>query len=306
MEPNTPYQPPFPPPGPPTADGEPVTSGKALASLILALLSPIGCLLTAIPSLILGIIALSQIQSSGGRIKGTGLATAGLIISGVGILLIPVVVIVVAMVIPAVSIPAVSAARNAAQRAHSMNQIRQLELGLLYYQEKHGTYPAARSASGLSWRVYLLPMLEEQALFSEFHLDEPWDSPHNRALVDRMPEIYNSLGLDLPPGKTSYCLITGPGTLYVQPTNEPNTAMFIDGTTRSANLVQVDPSQAVIWTKPDDWSFDPAAPTQGLYLWDRRSTKEFLVGMADARVVPLDADTDDEEVRGMFQVNDGK
>ena len=42
----------------------------------------------------------------------------------------------------------------------------------------------------LSWRVYVLPHMEQQALFNQFHLDEPWDSEHNRKLIDQMPELF--------------------------------------------------------------------------------------------------------------------
>jgi hypothetical protein len=33
----------------------------------------------------------------------------------------------------------------------------------------------------------LLPFLEQQALHGKFHLDEPWDSPHNLTPIDQVP-----------------------------------------------------------------------------------------------------------------------
>ena len=36
----------------------------------------------------------------------------------------------------------------------------------------------------------ILPFLEQQALYSKFKLDEPWDSPHNKALISEMPPTY--------------------------------------------------------------------------------------------------------------------
>ena len=44
----------------------------------------------------------------------------------------------------------------------------------------------------LSWRVALFPFLEQGALFQAFHLNEPWDSPHNKALIARMPEVFTT------------------------------------------------------------------------------------------------------------------
>jgi hypothetical protein len=42
----------------------------------------------------------------------------------------------------------------------------------------------------LSWRVLVLPYLGHAGLYQEFHLNEPWDSPHNLALLPRMPAVY--------------------------------------------------------------------------------------------------------------------
>ncbi len=44
----------------------------------------------------------------------------------------------------------------------------------------------------LSWRVALLPYLEEMDLYRKFHQDEPWDSPHNKALIPRMPAVFGT------------------------------------------------------------------------------------------------------------------
>ena len=55
----------------------------------------------------------------------------------------------------------------------------------------------------LSWRVFLLPYLGEEALYKQFRLNEPWDSPHNRTLVDKMPAVFADVGnSNLPSGHT--------------------------------------------------------------------------------------------------------
>ena len=41
-----------------------------------------------------------------------------------------------------------------------------------------------------SWRVLILPQLDENTHYKEFRLDEPWDSPHNLPLLQRMPRVY--------------------------------------------------------------------------------------------------------------------
>ncbi len=73
---------------------------------------------------------------------------------------------------------------------------------------------AADGTPLLSWRVLLLPFLGEEKLFAEFRLNEPWDSPHNRALLPRRPEVFDHPHrLDLPPTHTSYLSLIGPGAV---------------------------------------------------------------------------------------------
>ena len=96
--------------------------------------------------------------------------------------------------------PPVEAGRIQAARARSMNNLKQIMLGMfncLDGQKDKSAFPrrAIYSKQGkplLSWRVQLLPYLDAKALYDEFHLDEPWDSEHNRKLIDRMPEVYRS------------------------------------------------------------------------------------------------------------------
>lgn len=58
---------------------------------------------------------------------------------------------------------------------------------VLQYQQQHGSLPA--DSPQLSWRVAVLPFLGEDRLHREFHQKEPWNSPHNEALVTRMPKV---------------------------------------------------------------------------------------------------------------------
>src|SRR5579883_2519371 len=83
------------------------------------------------------------------------------------------------------------------------SNMRQLLIAMHVYHEVHGKFPgpAITDKAGkplLSWRVALLPYLEESPLHDEFHLDEPWDSAHNLKLLPRMPKIYASVGKEPP------------------------------------------------------------------------------------------------------------
>ena len=66
----------------------------------------------------------------------------------------------------------------------------------------------------LSWRVLLLPELGYTGLFSLFHLDEPWDSPHNRKLIPFMPREYRICEEIDKPGYTNLEVLAGEKTLF--------------------------------------------------------------------------------------------
>jgi hypothetical protein len=154
----------------------------------------------------------------------------------------------------------VQQSRQAARRSQCTNNLKQIGLAMHNYHDKHGSFPPAFRAGQdgkplLSWRVLILPFLEQQQLYSEFHLDEPWDSPHNKALISRMPPVYAC-----PEGKPS--LFTEGKTTYLTP-RSPST-MFpgdkgvkiqevTDGTSNTIFTLDAGDASAVIWTKPDDW-----------------------------------------------------
>jgi Protein of unknown function (DUF1559) len=151
----------------------------------------------------------------------------------------------------------------------SINNLKQIALAMHNYHSTHKHFPLPGSLSPqgkplLSWRVAILPYLDENPLHQQFHLDEAWDSPHNRALIDKMPEIYRlPVSKNKEPGRTNYLLPVGNGAAFT--TDKPTEFKDItDGTSNTLMVVESDDEHAAIWTKPDDWQFDPQQPTQGL------------------------------------------
>ncbi len=65
--------------------------------------------------------------------------------------------------------------------------------------------------NNLSWRVKILPFVEQAALYNEFKHDEPWDSPHNIKLLERMPDIFRYSKAQTEPGFTVFQMPKGPG-----------------------------------------------------------------------------------------------
>src|SRR4051794_35047430 len=70
--------------------------------------------------------------------------------------------------------------------------LRQIGLAMHNYHDRHGQFPAIavfddRGRPLLSWRVTVLPFMGQGPLYQKFRLNEPWDSPHNKALLGEMP-----------------------------------------------------------------------------------------------------------------------
>jgi hypothetical protein len=187
--------------------------------------------------------------------------------------------------------PVVGASREAAWRARRVNNFRQIAIGMLNYDDVRGTYPPAaiRDAGGkplLSWRVSILPYIEQEALYKEFHLDEPWDSEHNRALIAKMPELYADPAAPnlAAAGRTTYVVPTGEGMVF-HGGEGTRIRDVIDGTSNTILAVEVAPDQAVEWTKPADWEVDLSDPLKGV----RREANEprggvFAVAFCDGSV----------------------
>jgi len=118
----------------------------------------------------------------------------------------------------------------------------------------------------LSWRVHVLPYLDRDAqrLYKQFHLDEPWDSEHNRPMIRKMPAVYAMPGSNVAHlGHTCYVRPVGESTTC--PGSRTITFRDIsDGTSNTVLIVEVDDEHAVPWTKPEDLPFAPDNPARGL------------------------------------------
>lgn len=122
--------------------------------------------------------------------------------------------------------------------------------------------PADKTNLLLSWRVRILPYLEQKELYDRFHLDEPWDSPHNLTLLPKMPSIYRRPWSKLPKDdyRTHYLALRGP-EMALRPDGKIVIPDAIrDGMSRTITLVEVDDDWAVPWTKPEDLDVTWNAP----------------------------------------------
>jgi type II secretory pathway pseudopilin PulG len=212
-------------------------------------------------------------------------------------------------ILVALLLPAIQAAREAARRTQSMNNMKQLMLALHVYYDAKKSFPAHAicDADGkplLSWRVAILPYLEQQELYSQFHLDEPWDSPNNKPLVAKMPEVFDEPSYNIPPGKTPYLAVVGEQCGFDGTDKGLKFEQFTDGTSKTVMLVSANPDRAVEWTKPDDLLFDAKNPMAGLGAGPHPGI--WLAAVADGSIRIITDDIDPQVVTAFCTRNGGE
>jgi RNA polymerase sigma factor (sigma-70 family) len=189
------------------------------------------------------------------------------------------------------------------QRRHSLNNLKQILLAMHNYESTYGEFPNdvtdKNGKALLSWRVLILPYIEQDALFKEFKLDEPWDSETNKKLLDKMPRVYRTFDADKKATKTYYQVFSGPGTAF-EPGKKLKITQVTDGTSNTLGVIEAGP--AVEWTKPADINYDAkkAFPRPV-----GRFANTFLVGMMDGSARALKPDLKDEVFRHLVEIADG-
>jgi hypothetical protein len=156
-------------------------------------------------------------------------------------------------------------------RTQSQNNLRQIGLAMHNFHATYNGFPGgaicdAKGKPLLSWRVAILPFIEEGRLYNEFKMDEPWDSEHNKKLIARMPKTY-SVPADPSVAKheTYYRAFTGKEALFhtANRTNGPisigpRITEILDGT--SNTIMVAEAAESVPWTKPDELAYDSDKP----------------------------------------------
>lgn len=205
-----------------------------------------------------------------------------------------------------------SAIENAHPHAkfiQTQHNLKSIVLGLHNYHDTYGSFPPAMvtDASGkplYSWRVLILPMIDEDRVYQQFDLSQPWDAPVNRKLVSEMPELYHSPISDgeRSDGMTTYQALVDPkqARTALHPTRGRKLSEIQDGTSYTIALI-ANVGEPVIWTKPDDT--DPAAFLAHFPRDDDQAN--LLVGYCDGSAGNLRGKVLSEFSAGMYAA-DGK
>jgi prepilin-type N-terminal cleavage/methylation domain-containing protein len=138
------------------------------------------------------------------------------------------VVIAIIGILVALLLPAIQAAREAARRSSCQNNLKQVLTGIHLFVDSYKEFPAGiepgytldtKTDFRHSWVPYILPYIEEQAVFDRYRFDRHWDdATTNRLINGRIPATAVNLGLLVCPttqleirGRNDYAAICGPG-----------------------------------------------------------------------------------------------
>jgi hypothetical protein len=129
-------------------------------------------------------------------------------------------------------------------------------LAVANYHDHYGTLPPAYIADAQgrpmhSWRVLLLPFLEQRELYEAYHFSEPWDGPNNRKLLAHRPRTYGfhdrrSEGSTV----TNYLAVVGDETVWPHD-RAVSMSQITDGAGQTILVVE-NHGADVPWTEPRD------------------------------------------------------
>jgi hypothetical protein len=167
------------------------------------------------------------------------------------------------------------------------------------YSSEQGSLPPAalHGKDGrplLSWRVLVLPYIEQDGLYRQFRLDEPWDSPHNIQLLPKMPKVYSPFDgrPTSEPYTTYYQVFVGKGAAFEGARGLRADGDFPDGTSNTILIVEA--GSAVPWTKPEDLAYEAGKPLPrlgGLF----KGT--FRAALADSSVRSVSKEVSEDTLR---------
>jgi hypothetical protein len=188
---------------------------------------------------------------------------------------------------------------DAARRVAAQNNLKQLTLAMINHADsQNGRMPPAvvYSPDGkplYSWRVAILPYVDEAPLYKKLKLDEPWDSEHNKPLLAKTPKVFQMPGVKAAEGMTFFQVFTGMDTPFPERMPARFPASFLDGISQTVMIIEA--AEPVQWAAPRDIPY--SARVSPLKQIGKHYGKGTLVAMADGSVRMLPATVTERDLR---------
>ena len=216
--------------------------------------------------------------------------------------------------------PPFAKVRVPAARMLGLNNLKQLALGMQNYEDNNLHLPGANAPYldpknsskkfPVSWRVLILPYIENEKLYHQYRFDEPWDGPNNISFMQQMPKVFRHPHADsekIPTGHTHYRVFVSrpdakPSAIFTDglPGPKLNLKEIPDGTSNTILIVEA--AEAVPWTMPEVLLYDrnqPLPKLGGLF------KGHFQVALADGSVRSFRSDFSEDKLRAWITKDGG-
>lgn len=192
------------------------------------------------------------------------------------------------------------------QRRLAKNNLHVIMEAVFTYFDSYSTMPNVEiktkpGKTKLSWRVHVLPYLDQQKLYAEFKLDEPWDSATNKALIGKMPKVCAPVHAKVDPGMTFTRGFAGPGAPFEEG-KKLKFLSFPDGSSNTIGLIEA--GDAVVWTQPgNEIPFDKTKPLPKL---GGDVDGDFHAALFNGLGIVIKRDYDEAAMKGAITINGGE
>jgi hypothetical protein len=232
-------------------------------------------------------------REGGGKGGSSGLMIAAIV---GGVLLVGCIVV---GALVALLLPAVQKVRDSAARMNDQNNMKQLGIGMQMHNDVHGKLPPAQGK--VSWRVHILPYIEQDIIYKQFKTDEPWDSAANKRHASTKIKVFVSAADPPETVETRYRVFVGPDTLYSDSSKLPTTQSAKDGPGNTILIVEA--GTTVPWPQPRELEYDRTAPLPSLGVPGRNG---FNVALLDGSVKFVTDKTSADVIRSGIEPADGR
>ncbi len=193
-------------------------------------------------------------------------------------------------------------------RGTAFDNLKKLMLALHNYESSWKHFPEIKptglSPTQLGWRVQILPYLKEAELYNQFHHDEPYDSPHNKQLISKMPAVFRCplSKFDVTEGLSNFRLPSAAETMWPVDQRVGITDVS-DGIASTIAIIEVDDEHAVIWTAPETFAIDLDKPHAGL---GGHFADEVFCASLNGAIHSFPRQIDAKLLRGLFTRSSGE
>jgi len=192
------------------------------------------------------------------------------------------------------------------KKLKTVADLRDIGLALKGYYLSHGNLPPSvlfgpDGKTPHSWRVAVLPFMNQKKLHQQYRFNEPWDSEHNEQLISKIPDVFQHPNDNRPRGNTGYFAIVGKGTMFPGKGKKIRYSDILDGISNAIAVFEA--RRDIPWTKPEDI---PYSAKKRLPKFGGFRKESFHMLLPDGSVHEVKQNVDDDILRPYITISDRK